>query len=65
MSKEFIDAEMALFRAQAKEVNIVVTTALIPGKPAPKLWLKDMVELDEAGLGRSSISRPRTAATAS
>jgi len=43
MSKEFIDAEMALFRAQAKEVNIVITTALIPGKPAPKLWLEDMV----------------------
>jgi H+-translocating NAD(P) transhydrogenase subunit alpha len=49
MSKEFIDAEMALFRAQAKEVNIVITTALIPGKPAPKLWLKDMVELMKPG----------------
>ena len=49
MSKEFIDAEMALFRAQAKEVNIVVTTALIPGKPAPKLWTKDMVELMKPG----------------
>jgi NAD(P) transhydrogenase subunit alpha len=44
MSQAFIDAEMALFRAQAKEVDIVVTTALIPGRPAPKLWLKDMVE---------------------
>ncbi|WGL16257.1 Re/Si-specific NAD(P)(+) transhydrogenase subunit alpha [Microbulbifer bruguierae] len=44
MSKEFIDAEMALFREQAKEVDIVITTALIPGKPAPKLWLADMVE---------------------
>jgi NAD(P) transhydrogenase subunit alpha len=49
MSKEFIDAEMALFRAQAKDVNIVITTALIPGKPAPKLWLKDMVELMKPG----------------
>jgi H+-translocating NAD(P) transhydrogenase subunit alpha len=49
MSKEFIDAEMALFRAQAKEVNIVITTALIPGKPAPKLWLADMVELMKPG----------------
>jgi NAD(P) transhydrogenase subunit alpha len=49
MSKEFIEAEYALFRAQAKEVDIVITTALIPGKPAPKLWLKDMVELMKPG----------------
>jgi proton-translocating NAD(P)+ transhydrogenase subunit alpha len=49
MSKEFIDAEYALFRAQAKEVDIVITTALIPGRPAPKLWLKDMVELMKPG----------------
>jgi NAD(P) transhydrogenase subunit alpha len=49
MSKEFIDAEYALFRAQAKEVDLVITTALIPGKPAPKLWLKDMVELMKPG----------------
>ncbi|MFA0810954.1 Re/Si-specific NAD(P)(+) transhydrogenase subunit alpha [Microbulbifer epialgicus] len=44
MSREFIEAEMALFREQAKEVDIVITTALIPGKPAPKLWLADMVD---------------------
>lgn len=44
MSKEFIDAEMALFREQALEVDIIITTALIPGKPAPKLILADMVE---------------------
>ena len=44
MSKEFIEAEMALFREQAKEVDIIITTALIPGKPAPKLILADMVE---------------------
>ncbi|MEM7476946.1 MAG: Re/Si-specific NAD(P)(+) transhydrogenase subunit alpha [Planctomycetota bacterium] len=43
MSKEFIDAEMALFAAQAKEVDIIVTTALIPGKPAPKLITAEMV----------------------
>jgi len=49
MSKEFIEAEYALFRAQAKEVDIVITTALIPGKPAPKLWLTDMVELMKPG----------------
>jgi NAD(P) transhydrogenase subunit alpha len=49
MSKEFIDAEYALFRAQAKEVDVVITTALIPGKPAPKLWLEDMVKLMKPG----------------
>jgi H+-translocating NAD(P) transhydrogenase subunit alpha len=49
MSKEFLDAEYALFREQAKDVNIVITTALIPGKPAPKLWFKDMVEMMKPG----------------
>jgi H+-translocating NAD(P) transhydrogenase subunit alpha len=49
MSKEFLEAEYALFRAQAKEVDIVITTALIPGKPAPKLWFTDMVELMKPG----------------
>ena len=44
MSQAFLDAEFALFREQAEEVDIVITTALIPGRPAPKLWLKDMVE---------------------
>ncbi|MCZ6579874.1 MAG: Re/Si-specific NAD(P)(+) transhydrogenase subunit alpha, partial [Gammaproteobacteria bacterium] len=44
MSKEFIDAEMALFAEQAKEVDIIITTALIPGKPAPKLITKEMVD---------------------
>jgi NAD(P) transhydrogenase subunit alpha len=39
MSKEFIEAEMKLFLEQAKEVDIVITTAQIPGRPAPKLWL--------------------------
>ncbi|WP_321953180.1 Re/Si-specific NAD(P)(+) transhydrogenase subunit alpha [Paraburkholderia bannensis] len=37
MSAKFIEAEMALFKAQAAEVDIIVTTALIPGKPAPRL----------------------------
>ena len=49
MSKAFIDAEMALFREQAQDVDIIVTTALIPGKPAPKLILADMVELMKPG----------------
>ena len=49
MSKEFIDAEMALFREQAKEVDIIITTALIPGKPAPELITEDMVESMKEG----------------
>lgn len=44
MSEAFIEAEMALFAAQAKEVDIIVTTALIPGKPAPKLITREMVD---------------------
>jgi NAD(P) transhydrogenase subunit alpha len=44
MSKEFIDAEMALFAEQAKEVDVIITTALIPGKPAPKLITAEMVD---------------------
>ena len=44
MSEEFIKAEMALFAEQAREVDIIITTALIPGKPAPKLITQEMVE---------------------
>ncbi|CAL8068243.1 unnamed protein product [Calicophoron daubneyi] len=44
MSKAFMDAEMDLFAKQAKEVDIIITSALIPGKPAPKLITKAMVE---------------------
>ncbi|KIK97503.1 hypothetical protein PAXRUDRAFT_136149 [Paxillus rubicundulus Ve08.2h10] len=43
MSKEFIEAEMALFMEQCKDVDIVITTALIPGKPAPKLIKNEMI----------------------
>ncbi|MGE5355767.1 MAG: Re/Si-specific NAD(P)(+) transhydrogenase subunit alpha [Deltaproteobacteria bacterium] len=39
MSKEFIEAEMALFLEQAKDVDIIITTAQIPGREAPKLIL--------------------------
>ena len=49
MSPEFIAAEMALFREQAKEVDIIITTALVPGKPAPKLITRDMVESMKRG----------------
>ncbi|KAF3906448.1 hypothetical protein ABW20_dc0105801 [Dactylellina cionopaga] len=43
MSKEFIAAEMKLFHEQAKEVDIIITTALIPGKPAPRLITEEMI----------------------
>jgi NAD(P) transhydrogenase subunit alpha len=49
MSKEFIDAEMALFLEQAKDVDIIITTAMIPGKPAPKLITEEMVEAMKPG----------------
>jgi NAD(P) transhydrogenase subunit alpha len=49
MSEEFIAAEMALFAEQAKEVDIIITTALIPGRPAPKLITKDMVDTMKPG----------------
>lgn len=44
MSDEFIRAEMELFATQAKEVDIIITTALVPGKPAPELITEDMVK---------------------
>jgi H+-translocating NAD(P) transhydrogenase subunit alpha len=43
MSPAYIAAEMALFAAQAKEVDIIITTALIPNRPAPVLITEDMV----------------------
>jgi NAD(P) transhydrogenase subunit alpha len=49
MSQAFIDAEMALFLEQAKEVDIIITTALIPGKPAPKLITESMVKAMQPG----------------
>ncbi|OAA78903.1 NAD(P) transhydrogenase [Akanthomyces lecanii RCEF 1005] len=49
MSKEFIEAEMKLFKDQAKEVDIIITTALIPGKPAPKLIKMDMLDVMKPG----------------
>lgn len=44
MSKEFQEAQMAMFAKQAMEVDIIITTALIPGKPAPVLITEAMVE---------------------
>ena len=49
MSDEFIKAEMALFAEQAKEVDIIITTALIPGKKAPVLITREMVESMKKG----------------
>ncbi|XP_033624217.1 NAD(P) transhydrogenase, mitochondrial-like [Asterias rubens] len=49
MSPEFIAAEMALFAKQCKEVDVVITTALIPGKKAPTLITKEMIESMKEG----------------
>ncbi|WP_282039059.1 Re/Si-specific NAD(P)(+) transhydrogenase subunit alpha [Halomonas alimentaria] len=48
-SPEFREKQMECFREQAPEVDIVITTALIPGRPAPKLWLEDMVKAMKPG----------------
>jgi NAD(P) transhydrogenase subunit alpha len=48
-SPEFRAKQLELFRSQAPDVDIVITTALIPGRDAPKLWLKDMVEAMKTG----------------
>lgn len=49
MSEAFIKAEMELFAQQAKEVDILITTALIPGKKAPTLITQEMVKSMKAG----------------
>lgn len=49
MSPAFIEAEMHLFAEQAREVDIIITTALIPGKPAPRLLEAGTVALMRAG----------------
>jgi H+-translocating NAD(P) transhydrogenase subunit alpha len=49
MSPEFIAAEMALFQAQAKEVDVIITTALVPGTKAPTLVPRDVVEALKPG----------------
>ncbi len=43
MSEGFQQAQRAMYAKQAKEVDIIITTALIPGKPAPKLITAEMV----------------------
>lgn len=49
MSKAFLEAELALFMAQAQEVDIIITTAQIPGKRAPLLITREMVEAMRPG----------------
>ena len=49
MSKEFYEAEMKLFAKQCEEVDIIITTALIPGRPAPKLITKEHVAILKPG----------------
>ncbi|MDP6551859.1 MAG: Re/Si-specific NAD(P)(+) transhydrogenase subunit alpha [Arenicellales bacterium] len=49
MSEAFIAAEMKLFEEQARDVDIIITTALVPGKPAPKLILAGTARLMRAG----------------
>ena len=49
MSPAFIEAEMALFKEQAKEIDIIITTAQIPGRAAPKLVLADHIEVMKPG----------------
>ena len=74
MSKAFIDAEMKLFADQAKVVDIIVTTALIPGKKAPTLITEEMVRSMRPGSvivdlaaeqgGNCALTEPGTVAAA-
>jgi NAD(P) transhydrogenase subunit alpha len=48
-SPEFREKQLAKFRELAPEIDIVITTALIPGRDAPKLWLADMVAAMKPG----------------
>jgi NAD(P) transhydrogenase subunit alpha len=49
MSPAFIKAEMEMFTAQAREVDIIITTALIPNRPAPVLITEEMVKSMKKG----------------
>ena len=48
-SPEFREKQLEKFRALAPEIDIVITTALIPGRDAPKLWTADMVAMMKPG----------------
>ncbi len=49
MSDEFNRKAAELYAEQAKDVDIIITTALIPGRPAPKLITKEMVDSMKSG----------------
>ena len=49
MSEGFLAAQRAMYAQQAKEVDIIITTALIPGKPAPRLITAEMVQSMKPG----------------
>jgi NAD(P) transhydrogenase subunit alpha len=49
MSEGFQQAQREMYAKQAKEVDIIITTALIPGKPAPKLITAEMVKSMKPG----------------
>jgi len=49
MSEGFQQAQREMYAKQAREVDIIITTALIPGKPAPKLITADMVKSMKPG----------------
>ncbi len=59
MSAEYHKAQMDLFFEQAKEVDVVITTALIPGRDAPILWEKRAVEAMKPGSVVVDIAAPR------
>ncbi len=48
-SPEFRAKQLELFEAQAPDIDIVITTALIPGRPAPELWTEKMVRAMKPG----------------
>jgi NAD(P) transhydrogenase subunit alpha len=48
-SPEFREKQLEKFRELAPDVDIVITTALIPNRPAPELWTDDMVEAMKPG----------------
>ncbi|OGB01652.1 MAG: NAD(P) transhydrogenase subunit alpha [Burkholderiales bacterium RIFCSPHIGHO2_12_FULL_69_20] len=49
MSEGFLAAQRAMYAQQAKDADIIITTALIPGKPAPKLITAEMVQSMKPG----------------
>ncbi|MEO1491576.1 MAG: Re/Si-specific NAD(P)(+) transhydrogenase subunit alpha [Pseudomonadota bacterium] len=48
-SPEFREKQLEKFREMAPEIDIVITTALIPNRPAPELWTEDMVHMMKPG----------------